>query len=255
MFRTWIEQVSRDKKSNLILALDFHDETSTLLSRSIQTLKAVGEYICAVKVNHHLVLPLGLRNGVTHIINVSHDLGLPIIMDCKMSDIGSTNLVITENYYNAGFDAVTASPLVGWMDGLQTVFDMSRKLGKGVIILARMSHKGAEEIFNLKISDVEIGQIKPLYRLFVERSIEWNADGIVAGATVPTIIQELATMLRGKIPIYAPGVITQGGSTMDAVRSGARFIIVGRGVIYAPDPIAQARSLRDKCWQAFTEVD
>jgi len=82
-----------------VLALDLPpDQPNRLLSKSIETLKMVHPYICAVKLNRQLVLPLGLSNGVQKIVGWVHDRGLPVLMDCKVNDVGYTNRTIAEHY-------------------------------------------------------------------------------------------------------------------------------------------------------------
>ena len=124
-FKIEMECSARQKDSNIILALDLvSDSHSALLSKSIALLKKIQPYICAVKINHHLVLPLGLFNSVKKILKTAQGFELLTIMDCKINDIGNTNRVIAENYYNAGFDAVIANPFIGWEEGLQPVFEV-----------------------------------------------------------------------------------------------------------------------------------
>ena len=160
MFRTEIEKTAKTKDSNIVLALDLPFEKPenrfTLLDKAEHILKEVSTYICAVKFNHHLVLPLGTFDGVKEIIKKAHEMGLLTIMDCKLNDIGSTNEVIAEYYYAAGFDALIANPFVGWKDGLESVFGIAHNLKRGVILLTYMSHKGTIEGYGQDIYDPEI---------------------------------------------------------------------------------------------------
>ena len=85
-----------------------------ILAKAQKILKAVHPYICAVKINHHLTLPLGIFDGVQQLVEQIRGQGLLAIMDAKVNDIGATNQVIAEYYYAAGFDAIIANPFVGW---------------------------------------------------------------------------------------------------------------------------------------------
>lgn len=232
-----------ERHSNIILALDLApDTTRRLLHQSMKILKKVCPHLCAVKINHHLVLPLGLFNGVQKIVGVIHDNGLQTIMDCKINDVGSTNRVIAEQYYNAGFDAVIANPFVGWKEGLQPVFEVASQLGKGVIILVYMSHKGSEEGYGQKVISPKTMKPVPQYHVFAEKALSWNADGVIVGATYPDKIKEVYAILKDKIPIYSPGIGTQGGDFELAMKAGTRYLIVGRTVLLSSDP---ARTLKD----------
>ncbi|MEM2587342.1 MAG: orotidine 5'-phosphate decarboxylase / HUMPS family protein, partial [Candidatus Bathyarchaeia archaeon] len=123
-FRSTLEESERRRGSRIVLALDVIAESKEkILLKSMQILEETHKYICALKINHHLILPLGLFDGVKKIIERAKDLELPTIIDCKANDIGSTNRVIAENYFKAGFDALIANPFVGWEDGLQPIFE------------------------------------------------------------------------------------------------------------------------------------
>ncbi len=152
-----MDEAAKNAESRIVLALDFPfqnpENPEKLLAKALSVLEAVHPYICAVKINHHLVLPLGTFDGVQKLIKKTHEAGLLAIMDCKANDIGATNQVIAEYYYRAGFDALIANPFVGWEEGLKPIFDVARKLQRGVILLAYMSHKGAAEGYGQTICD------------------------------------------------------------------------------------------------------
>jgi orotidine-5'-phosphate decarboxylase len=92
-----------NRQSNIVLAFDLPFENPSnrqkLFSKAEHVLDAVHPYLCAVKFNHHLVLPLGTFDGVQKLVQKAHNLGLMTIMDCKVNDIGSTNQAIAEYYY------------------------------------------------------------------------------------------------------------------------------------------------------------
>ncbi len=232
--------------SNIVLALDlFPEKSQSLLPQSIQVLEATHQYLCAVKVNRHLSLPLGLFDGVQKILTLAKNLGLLTIMDCKINDIGNTNRIIAEYYYKAGFDAVTVNPFVGWEEGLQPVFEIAKQLHRGVILLAYMSHKAADEGYGQMIRDNKTGKLRPQYLVFAEKAKSWNADGVVVGATYPSKIKEVYEVLGECIPIYSPGVGVQGGDVEGAIKAGAHYLIVGRTITLAEDPAESARRCRD----------
>lgn len=252
-FQLEMNRSSREQHSNLILALDPPlDRPRQLLSQSMKILKKVYPHVCAVKINRHLVLPLGLFDGVQKIIQLAHNQGLPTIMDCKINDIGSTNRVIAEYYYKAGFDAVTANPFVGWDEGLQPVFEVARQMGKGVILLVYMSHKGAGEGYGQIVLDSKTRKQVSQYHVFAEKALSWNADGAVVGATYPDKIKEVHTILGNNVPIYAPGIGAQGGDVDLAMRAGARYLIVGRTVMLAADPVEVLKGMK-KVTQQYLE--
>jgi orotidine-5'-phosphate decarboxylase len=242
-----MEETAKNRESSIVLALDFPfqspENRENLLIKAQDVLEAVNPYICAVKINHHLVLPLGTFNGIQKLIKKIHEKGLLAIMDCKANDIGTTNQVITEYYYAAGFDALIANPFVGWEEGLKPIFDIARKLQRGVILLTYMSHKGASEGYGQTIYDEETGAKTAQYLSFAKKALHWNADGVVVGATYPEKIREIREMLKEKVPIYSPGIGVQGGKAETALKAGARYLIVGRDIALAQNPAEIAKEL------------
>jgi orotidine-5'-phosphate decarboxylase len=246
-FKTRIEETAKRKESRIVLALDFPfqspENRTNLLAKAQDVLEAVHPYVCAVKINYHLVLPLGTFDGVQKLIKRTHEEGLLAIMDCKVNDIGATNQVIAEYYYAAGFDALIANPFIGWEEGLKPIFDVARKLQRGVILLAYMSHKGANEGYGETICDDETGAKTLQYISFAKKALNWDADGAVVGATHPEKIREIHEILREKVPIYSPGIGVQGGTAETALKAGARYLIVGREITLAKNPVEAAEKL------------
>ena len=249
-----MERNAKIKKSKIILNLDFPFEKpenrQNLFSKAEHTLKAVNPYICAVKFNRHLILPLGTFNGVQKLVEKAHYMELLTIMDCKINDIGSTNQTIAQYYYAAGFDALIANPFVGWEEGLEPVFDVARKLQRGVILLVYMSHKAAWEGYGQTICDAETCEKVSQYISFAKKALKWDADGAVVGATYPEKIREVHEILGEKIPIYSPGIGTQGGATESALKAGSSYLLVGRTITLSESPAETAKRIRDIANQA-----
>lgn len=248
-FKTKMQEAEKSKNSRLVLALDFPFEAAVnrdkILGKAQRVLKAVHSYVCAVKINHHLTLPLGTFDGVQELVERIRGEGMLAIMDAKVNDIGNTNQVIAEYYFAAGFDAIIANPFVGWEEGLKPLFDVSKRLNRGVILLTYMSHKGASEGYGQTIIDQETNQQIPQYVSFAQKALKWGADGVVVGATVPQKISEVKQILGEKVAIYAPGVGAQGGAAEAAIKAGASYLIVGREITNSGDPALTARTLYD----------
>ena len=246
-FKEKIAKTAKEKSSRIVLALDLPPEKPyrALLPKALQILDETQEYICAVKINRQLILPLGLFGEIRKIVSVAKDYGLPLVMDCKINDVGHTNQVIAEYYFEAGFDAVTANPFIGWEEGLKPVFEIAHKNGKGIILLVYMSHKGANEGYGQTVKDAETENLMPQYKIFARKAIKWNADGIVAGATYPEKIAEIKQIAQDKVPIYSPGIGLQGGKIEEAIKAGADYLIVGRSITLAKNPAKTAKKIRD----------
>jgi orotidine-5'-phosphate decarboxylase len=249
VFRDRMEQTAKERNSRIVLAFDFPFENpenrDKLFSKADRILDAVHPYLCAIKFNHHLVLPLGTFEGVRRLVSKAREKGLPTIMDCKINDIGNTNQVIAEYYYAAGFDALIANPFIGWEEGLKPIFDVAHKTDRGVILLVYMSHKAAHEGYGQTIIDPETNKQTLQYIYFAKKASALSADGAVVGATYPEKISEVHSILGDKTPIYSPGIGAQGGEISAALKAGARYLIVGRTITEADDPAKAAKEIRD----------
>lgn len=247
-FKEKMQETSNKKQSNIILALDFPFQPSqareSLLSKAQYILEVTSPHICAVKINHHLTLPLGIFGGIQALVSKAHQNGLLAIMDCKVNDIGATNQVISEYYYDAGFDALIANPFIGWEEGLNPIFEAAKKHQRGVILLTYMSHKGASEGYGQTILDPQTRKETKQYIAFAKKALQYEADGVVVGATVPEKIREIHQILGENVPIYSPGVGAQGGGASTAMEAGARYLIVGREIVQSTDPAAAAEKLK-----------
>lgn len=244
-FEEMIGKASRTNKSRIVLALDLENpDPNALLQRSLQILENVSTAICAVKVNRQLVLSLGLHHGVSRIVKMAHELALPTIMDAKINDVGHTNEFIMRSYIDAGFDGVIASPVVGWEGGMDSVFRLAKSKGRAVILLVYMSNPGAENFYSLKTTPA-IGNPRPVFELFAEMAAEWEANGVIVGATKPEIIARVRKLVGQEMAIFSPGVGAQGGDPRRAMAAGSDYLIVGRSIYADPNPSAAAKRFRD----------
>jgi orotidine-5'-phosphate decarboxylase len=200
----------------------------------VKTIRAVEQHICAVKINFHLILPLSAAE-ILKINKLVHSCGLQSIADIKLNDIENTNEVAVDHLTKMGFDAVIANPFIG-RGALAALVQKAHKVNAGVIALVYMSHPGAKEGFGLEVGG------RGLYREFLERAGGAGADGIVVGATQPDILKEVA----GRLPVYSPGVGTQGGDAEQAVRNGADYLIIGRSIVESRQPARVAKEIKDR---------
>jgi orotidine-5'-phosphate decarboxylase len=158
---------------------------------------------------------------------------IPIILDSKRGDIGSTaEMYAVEAFDRYKADAVTVNPYMG-QDSAQPFLD---RADRGTVLLCRTSNAGAGDIQDLEVD----GQ--PIYEKVARMiSNDWNDNNnccIVVGATWPEQMSRLRE-ITGEMPFLVPGVGAQGGDVEALVKAGQTangkglMINSSRGVIYA----------------------
>jgi len=236
-FKTRLSQISKSN-GKVILANDYDSSEKNLQNKTIQNIKKLNPYLCGVKLNFHLLLPLSAKE-IIKINKTAHDYGLQTIADIKLNDIGNTNRVTTEHLWDLGFDAVIANPIMG-LDSLKNLVKSSHKEQKGVITLCHMSAPEAKLSYDM---EVKMGKTQQLYQLFLDWALRAKVDGIVVGATFPKIIQYCSKQAGKNLSIFSPGVGTQGGDASEVLSSGTNYLIVGRTILNAKNSVAVAKEL------------
>jgi|AJXC01.1.fsa_nt_gi orotidine-5''-phosphate decarboxylase (EC 4.1.1.23) len=245
-FKTRLSKISKSN-GKVILANDYNSSEKNLQNKTIQNIKKLNPYLCGIKLNFHLLLPLSAKD-IIKINKTAHDYGLQTIADIKLNDIGNTNRVTTEHLWNLGFDAVIANPIMG-LDSLKNLVKSSHKEQKGVITLCHMSAPEAKLSYDMQI---KMGKTQQLYQLFLNWALTAKVDGIVVGATFPKIIQYCSKQAGKDLSIFSPGVGTQGGNASEVISSGTNYLIVGRTILNAKNSIAVAKRITStKYWKVI----
>ena len=239
-FKTRLSQISKSN-GKVILANDYDSSEKNLQNKTIQNIKKLNPYICGIKLNFNLLIPL-IYKEIIKINKTAHDYGLQTIADIKLNDIGNTNRVTTEHLWNLGFDAVIANPIMG-LDSLKNLVKSSHKEKNGVITLCHMSAPEARLSYDMEI---KMGKKQQLYQLFLNWALTAKVDGIVVGATFPKIIQYCSKQAGKNLSIFSPGVGTQGGNASEVISSGTDYLIVGRTILNAKNPVNVAKELQSQ---------
>jgi orotidine-5'-phosphate decarboxylase len=236
-FRERIDVCSRNKGSKVVLALDplFRTDLMEFVKTVIVLLE---KYICAIKINFHLILPLSISQ-MSEINELIHSYQLQSIADIKLNDIPRTNEVAIDYLLKMGFDAVIVNPFVG-KGALQAAVNQAHKNSAGVIALIYMSHPGAKDGFNIHIMNRNIR----MYKLFLEHAYECQVDGIVIGATQTNVLKEISD--QKQVPIYSPGFGPQGGNILQAAKNGTDYFIVGSVIIRSTDPVNVVKQIQQE---------
>lgn len=241
-FRKRIKDSS--SKSSVILANDLDGlNLESLEKHTLKNIKMLGNHLCAIKFNFHLLLPLG-EKSIKKINKVAHDSGLQTIADIKLNDIGNTNMVTLQRLWSSGFDAVIVNPIMG-PENLSHLVKNAHDDDRGVITLVHMSHPGAKLGYGLRVQDPTSGKMSNIHDLFLKWSYSLHVDGIVVGATIPKLIELASKKVKGRLEIYSPGVGTQGGDPSSALDAGANYLIVGRTILNSKNPQLEAKKLQE----------
>ena len=209
---------------------------------------ATAEFVCCYKPQIAYYNGVGKEKDLEMTIDYIHTNhpGIPVILDAKRGDIGSTaEMYVKEAFTRYKADSVTVNPYMGG-DTLQPFLN---EKDKATILLCRTSNPGAIDLQDLEING------KPLYMHVAEKATkEWNKNSnilLVVGATYPGELKEIRSVI-GDIPFLTPGIGAQGGDVKKAVEAGTTpdgtgmIINSSRGIIYAENPGTAAKKLRDE---------
>jgi len=177
--------------------------------------------------------------------------GVPVILDAKRGDVGSTAAAYAAAYLDPGaavpVDAMTVNPYLG-LDSLGPFVDAAKRGGGGLFVLVKTSNPGSGDF-----QDRRLGSGGPLYEWVatalagVAGGLEgpatgWSSLGVVVGATYPGESERVRERLPRSL-FLVPGYGAQGGSAAAAVRGfvpgpGGRLeggvVSSSRGVLFPP---------------------
>jgi len=224
----------------------FRSQPEPILAFNRYIVDQTRDLVCAYKPNYAFYEALGLAGlaAMQRTIDYIGD-SVPVILDAKRNDIGNT----ASAYARAAFDvwgagAVTVNAYLG-RDSLEP---FTAYKDRGVFVLCHTSNPGAADLQKLDCA----GQ--PLYQCVAELVAGLNDAGnigLVVGATYPEPLRIVRQMLPNAW-VLLPGVGAQGGDLAAAMAAGLRpdglglIVNSSRGILYASDPGAATRQLRDQ---------
>jgi len=194
------------------------------LEGGLHAASRITDELCDHVAGFKVGLPLVLRYGVAVATRLRSICSNRLwIADFKLADIGEIMKSVVEPVAGS-IDAVIAHSFVGVKGALGDLKAFLDSIDKKLILVATMSHPGAEEVYDhvLDLVDGVIEQVRP-----------W---GLVAPATRPAIVARL----RRRHPwatILAPGVGVQGARPGTALCHGADYEIAGRMVTLSHSPL------------------
>ena len=211
------------------------DRPDAILAFNRAIVDATADLVCAYKPQIAHYAAVGAEDQLQDTIRYIRERapGVPVILDSKRGDIGSTAAKYADEAFKRyGADAVTVNPYLG-RDSVEPFLEWA---DKGIVILCRTSNAGAREFQDLMVGD------RKLYQVVAEKvAQEWNTRGnclLVVGATYPEELADIRAR-TGAVTFLVPGVGAQGGDVRRAVQAGMTpgggglVINSSRGILYA----------------------
>ena len=231
-----LEKRVKEVNSRLCIGIDPHSSeipgnfsAANVLNFCLETVNQTFHVAAAFKINAAFFEALGTEGWLSMEILTQRikDLEIPIILDCKRGDIGSTAEAYASAFFakNIHADSVTLNPLLG-RDSVEPFLKFP---GRGVFILCKTSNPGSADFQNLILENGE-----PFFmnipKVFCKPGNEGKI-GLVVGATDPKSLRAVAFKFPG-FWILAPGLGAQGGDLKAAVSAAGEFCIfpVSRGI-------------------------
>lgn len=231
-----ILKIVETKQTNLCLAADVHTSTELL-----QLADIIGPHIAIFKTHLEIIEDWTPDLG-KQLKALSRKHNFLIFEDRKLADIGNT---MSMQYEHSVFkiaewaDIINVHPVVG-LPSIKVLAERTQAHDCGLLLLAELSVAGNlnDEIYKQK-SAAMAAELSEQITGFIARGAFSGSEGFL---------------------IITPGVKLLAGTdsqgqqyvTPDtAIASGSDLIIVGRGIITAPDPITTAIEYKNASWNAY----
>ena len=213
------------------------DEVRTFVERVLEETAA---YAGAFKPNAAYFEAMGVPGYqlLEDLIGRMRESGVPIILDAKRGDIGTTQAHYAAAYFDRwDVDAVTLSPYMGF----DSVEPFLQHPGKGVYLLGVTSNPGASDVETQALSDG-----RQVFELVGEMASRRPDDiGLVVGLTNAS--SEVLAKIPN-VPLLIPGLGAQGGDLAALAgqdRDAPTVINVSRGILYAEPEKSFAQKAQD----------
>lgn len=234
--------------------LDVYRDFAHLRTHTLDVLEACASFVACVKPQFAFYEALGLDGMrlLEEVCAASRTLGLPVILDAKRGDIGSTAAAYARAWLSGAHagDALTVNPYLGF-ETLTPFVDAARREGGAIFVLVKTSNPGSADLQDGGVAEKVAREVA---RLGEEDEGEFSCVGAVVGATRPG---ELAAWraLMPKALLLLPGLGAQGARASDLapafVPGGLGAVVnASRGIQYAREldvtaSVTAARTFRD----------
>lgn len=215
----------------VIVALDIATlEKASVLARSL-----AGE-VGGFKVGMELLMGEGPRA-----ISTIADIGLPVFADAKLHDIPNTVSRAAARIRSAGARWVTVHG-AGGPEMMESAVDGMG--GRGVLAVTMLTSLDSSDLSLIGIAATPAGYVTTISALAAAA----RCEGVICSPAEITTVREADPSLQIFTPGVRPETIEAGdqkrtASPQRAIADGADYLVIGRPITAAPNPVLAAREI------------
>jgi orotidine-5'-phosphate decarboxylase len=236
-----------ERNSRVIVALDV-----PTLGEASEMARRIAPHLAAVKIGSQLFTAEGPRA-----VHIMHDLGLRVFLDLKFHDIPNTVAgavaaasrlgVWMLNVHCGGGTAMMAEAASAASGAAGRAASSARPLVLGVTVLTSLDEAGLQ---------ATLGTARTLPEQVLHLARDAQAAGLDGVVASPHEIVEIRRACGTGFLIVTPGVRPAGAGLDDqrrvltpgeAIRAGADYVVVGRPILAAEDPVQAAQRIAEEC--------
>jgi len=225
MFSQRLTARTLERQTRLCLGLDprreLYSNFGQLRAHTLEVLEVCAPFVACVKPQLAFFEALGLEGFtlLAELIRAAKALELPIILDAKRGDIGSTAEAYAAAWLSGDHAgcALTVNPYLGF-ETLTPFVRAARANGGAIFVLVKTSNPGSADLQDLRLEKGETIAEKvalELARLSEEESSaeagQLSSVGAVVGATHPAQLKHFRTLMS-RSPLLLPGLGAQGAA-------------------------------------------
>ncbi|KAJ9643248.1 orotidine 5'-phosphate decarboxylase [Knufia peltigerae] len=238
--------IAEEKKTNVVLSADL-----TTTKELLAIADSLGPYIAVLK-THIDILSDFSEQTIQGLLDVAKRHNFLLFEDRKFVDIGNT----VQKQYKGGAlriyewaDIVNASILAGEgiIQALDQVVNDSGDAERGILILAEMTSKGSLAVGEYTRASVEIARKYPKSVMGFVSTKELSSHSPNSAPEEDFVVFTTGVNISSK----GDALGQQYQTPTTAMEGGSDFLIAGRGIYAAEDPVTAVRQYQKAGWEAY----
>lgn len=240
-------------EERLIYALD-----GMTLSEAVAAVRALQDVVRVFKIGPPLVYQGGL-DAAHQLARAGHEGAARIFLDMKSWDIPDTVLRVLDSVEQYGGGAVAFATLHTYGLSFQALREARARYSFQLLAVTLLTSQDASNL-----QELGIGMSVEDYVLYMaRRAQDFGCDGVIASPLEAARIKaELGPDFRVVTPGVRPATFDTSGDDQkrfatprQAILNGADYLVVGRPIRSAPDPLAAAAAIQQEIREALAERD